>query len=325
MGIAYAELEFGNIRFWVEEKGGAIRTEKAGSRGKYDLNDADQEFGATLKIIIAFLKGRSIDRLFKNCYKLTGVKLQSDRLEVHDCEFENCYNLISVQLPNGLKTINAGAFYGCTALKNLDLPESVKNIGGEAFARTGIEYMKLPSGIEHIDADAFEKCNIKELVFDEEHPVYEFKEKCLIDKEKHEILKAFNGAAIPNGIVTIRDKAFDHTDIGTALHFPDSVRIIGNRAFDSIDSLKRIYLNDNISVIRENAFLYCKNLEEIYYHGEIYRSSRLIAEIAEYEGTNISIYAFDGCKCHTQYKGDDAAYGAKYGFKDLEQSDHRVW
>ena len=70
---------------------------------------------------------------FEGCTSLKNVKL-SEKLElICDTAFRNCSSLESVTLPEGINEIGHYAFLGCDKLKSISLPDSVTSIGKEAF------------------------------------------------------------------------------------------------------------------------------------------------------------------------------------------------
>ncbi|MBO5333747.1 MAG: leucine-rich repeat domain-containing protein [Clostridia bacterium] len=68
---------------------------------------------------------------------------------------------------------------------------------------------------------------------------------------------------IPDGVETIRTKAFYKCDKITKIHIPDSVKDIQEKAFFRCSSLKDLTLSKNVEVIGKDAFGFCSALNEI--------------------------------------------------------------
>ncbi len=68
---------------------------------------------------------------------------------------------------------------------------------------------------------------------------------------------------IPDGVETIRTKAFYKCGKITKLHIPDSVKNIEEKAFFRCSSLKDLTLSKNVEVIDKDAFGFCSALNEI--------------------------------------------------------------
>lgn len=68
---------------------------------------------------------------------------------------------------------------------------------------------------------------------------------------------------IPDGVETIRTKAFYKCGRITKLHIPDSVKNIEEKAFFRCSSLKDLTLSKNVEVIDKDAFGFCSALNEI--------------------------------------------------------------
>ncbi len=68
---------------------------------------------------------------------------------------------------------------------------------------------------------------------------------------------------IPDGVETIRTKAFYKCYNLTNVAIPDSVKNIEEKAFFRCGSLKEITLSKNVEVIQKDAFAFCSSLNEI--------------------------------------------------------------
>ena len=69
---------------------------------------------------------------------------------------------------------------------------------------------------------------------------------------------------LPNGVMSIGDKAFRGCTSLTSISIPDSVTSIGNNAFHYCTSLTSISIPDSVTSIGDDAFYGCNSLQEIY-------------------------------------------------------------
>ena len=69
--------------------------------------------------------------------------------------------------------------------------------------------------------------------------------------------------AVPDGVVSIGEKAFAGCNSIVTVKLPSSVRSIGKSAFDSCNELTGITLSGNLKSIGENAFWGCKSLKNL--------------------------------------------------------------
>ena len=73
----------------------------------------------------------------------------------------------------------------------------------------------------------------------------------------------FTEITIPNGVVSIGERAFYYCDKLTNIIIPEGVKNIGTNAFYHALKLEKISLPDSLESIGEEAFGYCKPLKEI--------------------------------------------------------------
>lgn len=70
---------------------------------------------------------------FKNCRKLTSVKISAGVQKIGKNAFSGCSKLSSVTIGKDVTEIGAGAFAKCKALKKITIPAAVTKIGKKAF------------------------------------------------------------------------------------------------------------------------------------------------------------------------------------------------
>ena len=73
----------------------------------------------------------------------------------------------------------------------------------------------------------------------------------------------FSEYSIPDGVETIRTKAFYKCDKITKIIIPDTVKTIEEKAFFRCSSLKELTLSKNVEHIAKDSFGFCSSLNEI--------------------------------------------------------------
>ena len=73
----------------------------------------------------------------------------------------------------------------------------------------------------------------------------------------------FSEYSIPDGVETIRTKAFYKCDKITKIIIPDTVKTIEEKAFFRCSSLKELTLSKNVEYIAKDSFGFCSTLSEI--------------------------------------------------------------
>jgi len=99
---------------------------------------------------------------------------------------------------------------------------------------------------------------------------------------------------IPQGVISICDRAFLDCLELTEVIIPDSILYIGNEAFAGCD-LRKIVIHNNVS-IGNNAFLGCNNLTlTIRYQNEIVKSIFELIYLAEQHRQNYNLIEYEEC------------------------------
>lgn len=80
---------------------------------------------------------------------------------------------------------------------------------------------------------------------------------------------------IPNGVTSIKSRAFNYCLSLKDIIIPDSIVYIGEDAFASCKSLVSITIPEDIITIASNAFHFCSNLSDIHFNGTIERWSQV--------------------------------------------------
>ena len=179
------------------------------------------------------------DSAFKGCTELTSITIPDGVIGIGNNAFSGCTSLETVTIPASVTYVGNSAFYGCTSLKSVTVPESVTYIGGYAFAECySLKYADIPANVTGIGASPFYNCrSLENINTDEANKWYTTVDGVLYDKDKTELInypagKKDSSYVIPEGIRTIREKAFYGCLNLCELTIPDSVTEIESGAFE---------------------------------------------------------------------------------------------
>ena len=179
------------------------------------------------------------DSAFKGCTELTSITIPDGVIGIGNNAFSGCTSLETVTIPASVTYVGNSAFYGCTSLKSVTIPESVTYIGGYAFAECySLKYADIPANVTGIGTSPFYNCrSLENINTDEANKWYTTVDGVLYNKDKTELInypagKKDSSYVIPEGIRTIREKAFYGCLNLCELTIPDSVTEIESGAFE---------------------------------------------------------------------------------------------
>ena len=189
---------------------------------------------------------------FNNLHFLTSVTIPESVKRIGDRAFVHCSSLTSVTIPESVQSIGDEAFYGCSALTSITIPNSVQSIG---------------SGIEAV-AEVFYGCNsLTSITVENTNPSYMSEDGILFNNAKTKLIVCPAGKsgsyAIPEGVTSIEDFAFDGCNSLTAITIPNSVTSIGLCAFQACSNLTSIIIPNGVTKIEEHTFNNCSNLTSV--------------------------------------------------------------
>ena len=171
---------------------------------------------------------------FKDCVKITEVKLPAGVTALGSGAFSGCTGLTSVNLPAGLTQIEGYAFSGCTGLTSITIPAGVTKIESSTFSGcTGLTSITIPAGVTQIGYSAFEGCT------------------------------GLTSITIPAGVTKIENSTFSSCTGLTSINLPEGVTQIGFSAFRGCTGLTSINLPAGITQIENSTFYGCTGLTSI--------------------------------------------------------------
>ena len=170
------------------------------------------------------------NRAFKECMKLTQVKIPNTITDIGTTEFQSamgpfhgCTGITSLDIPSSVTTIGRGAIGHCTSLTTLTIPESVTVIGSNAFdGCTNLKSIQLSPNIQAIQLETFRNC------------------------------KSLESIEIPAGVTTIGYNAFQYcTSLATVTSHIKAPFAISTSAFSRYDAT--LYVPTGTVDLYENA------------------------------------------------------------------------
>lgn len=250
---------------------------------------------------------------FVGCSELTSISFPETLTEIDGCAFSGCTGLTSIHIPASVTKIEDYAFCDCGNIseisvaegnpmyksennclltkdgkrlllgcRNSIIPETVTEIGIAAFfLMKGFSHIDIPSNVTIIDKGAFYGCDLETITF-------------------------------PDGLLEIRDEAFQCCWHLKKFSLPSSLKEIGKEAFMMCEKLRCIDIPANVIKIGRGAFCYCTKLKAITVSSSnpsfyavnncllAKKGKRLIAgckaSIIPEGVLQICANAFDGCK-----------------------------
>lgn len=249
---------------------------------------------------------------------LTSITIPNSVTNIGTYAFYGC-TWTNIMLPTNLITIGAYAFSGCN-LTAILLPNSVTTIGQGAFSGTFTNIL-IPNSVTNIGPEAFGSSRLNAITVATNNPAYSSVGGVLFDISQTTLVEFPIGKSgsyfkpgsyiIPNGVISIRDAAFEGCYL-TNLTIPDSVTSIGNSVFAECYFLANLTIPNNVtnigneafadtrltsiiipaSVITFGSFGFCPNLRSVYFDGNAPGPEPGIPSISEVQ--NVTAYYLPG-------------------------------
>ena len=189
-------------------------------------------------------------------------------------------------VPDGILVIGPGAFKECRPLNEVVLPEGVVSVGELAFdACEALERVLLPDTIENIGSSPFLDCPRLEEISVSGKGQLATVGGALVDTGASRLICLPAGCGdtvfeVPEGILSIEDRAFSCCSSLQSVSLPNSLRSIGVGVFEFCGALKSVSIPETVTTIGDRAFFQCSGLESV---------------VVEGASTTIGEGAFDGC------------------------------
>jgi hypothetical protein len=184
--------------------------------------------------------------------------------------FYYCLNVSDVTVPESVTGIEESAFFGCHSLVSIAIPDGVTDIGKTAFLECkSLTSITVPARVASIGDGAFFSCwKLTAINVENDNENYASEDGVLFDKAKTQLIrypeaKEDENYTIPEGVTTIRDKAFYDCFGLTSVTIPQSVISIGEWAFGNCFGLTAITIPENVTSIGDYAFYNCDRLTSV--------------------------------------------------------------
>ena len=273
----------------------------AGLTGSYDIPDAITNISPSAFSGCAGLTAVNISThvssigsyAFSGCTGLADIAVPNNILTIANGIFNVCTGLTNVFLPAGITDIGSGAFYGCNSLENINIPDSVTRLAWGAFQYcSALTNIVLGTGIATIESRVFYECNnlrnisipasvtnlwnaafdychgLTNITVSAENPVYRSINGVIFNKS-HSSLLHFPGGfeghyAVPDGVQSIGDYAFDPSLNLTCVELPASITYLGRYAFSHCTNLTGLCFNGSPPKLGTQTFLFSSNVVMYY-------------------------------------------------------------
>ena len=208
---------------------------------------------------------------FEGCSSLINMNIPNSVTVIDDEAFSNCTSLENVVLSNNIKVIESSTFNYCISLNSIVIPETVTVIEDNAFERcTNLTNIEIPQGVTSIGDDVFYGCsNLQSINVNSYNDNYISENGILFNKEKTELIKFPEGKediseySIPEGVISIKERAFYQCTNLIKVIIPDSVTTVEYATFNECSNLESIIIPEGVTTIETMAFSRCISLKKI--------------------------------------------------------------
>ena len=223
----------------------------------------------------------------------TSIEIEEGTLVISENAFELCGCLISITIPNTVTSIGNWAFNGCSSLTSVTIPNSVTSIGEQAF-----------SGCSSLNSVIIEDISTW-LSLPSSH-IFNGAQVYL----NNELVQNISSVVIPEGVITIRNGAFNNFIKLKSVTMPNSIISIGDESFLGCSGLTSITIPNSVTTIGSNAFYNCSGLTSVTIGNNVtsignfafWGCSGLTSITIPNSVTTIGSYAFVGCRGLTSIK-----------------------
>ncbi len=230
---------------------------------------------------------------FNECASLKTVSFASDgSLEyIGTWVFNKCVSLEDFEIPSTVTYLDGDAFAnilnkpffetvdGVTYLGNwalnwnwtkgdtIRLREGTVGVADQSMLGDGdCKRIELPASLRYIEPLSFyDRTALREIVVDENNPLYHSENNCLIETATKTLIMGCNESVIPSdgSVTAIGPNAFYESVLLERIEIPPCVTSIGVGAFMSCKALRSITVPSSVRVIEDYAFESCDALEQV--------------------------------------------------------------
>ncbi|KAK8839221.1 hypothetical protein M9Y10_032150 [Tritrichomonas musculus] len=255
-----------------------------------------------VNFLLMKMKCEIIPYMFKQCHKLTMIKIPESATEIGFYAFDGCSSLRKISLPSSLTSIGHYSFYDCISLNKIKIPCYVAQIGHSAFEGcSSLKKVTIPSLVKELQKSLFAECsNLTQITIPSS--VTSIGDKCFYK------CKSLSQITIPSSVASIGEDAFFKCSSLTQLEIPSSVTKIRNNTFRECSSLKQISIPSSVKKIGSRAFMKCSLLTSITLppliasiKEEVFNGCSSLSQITiPFSVTKIKNGAFGECSSLTQ-------------------------
>ena len=168
------------------------------------------------------------------------IPAETDGIEVSAIGPKAFYgqDIVSVNIPEGIDSIGEQAFARCTELRSVTIPEGTVCLGNLAFEWCAqLTSVTLPASLVQIGVNPFMYSGVTELNVSPDHPFLYCEDGVLFNRKEKTLISCLalpdrNRYDIPEGTVTVGDRAFEGCQNMYYISMPDSVTSISAHSFD---------------------------------------------------------------------------------------------
>lgn len=206
--------------------------------------------------------------LFAGSKDLETVVLEEGIKVIPEGVFVDCASLKKVEFPDSLETFRS-SFSGCTSLDSIELPDCIKYFDDMFLGCESLKTVYIGKNVGLISDIAFSECPLLESInVSEENPYFTSINGDLYSKDGTVLIKYVGGKkdtffAVPDGVTTVMDRAFDSAAHLVEVVVPDSVVEYGMDMFETCSSLETVTLGRGITKIDGRMFGYRNPLKTL--------------------------------------------------------------